>query len=87
MADIFFKCEDCGQPLVVDDAGAGLAINCPDCKADIVIPLQSELPPQQSTQPSQSPALKECPSCGNNIPAAAVICVYCGQKVNKAGRG
>ena len=30
MSDIFFTCSECGEYLVVDDKGAGLAVDCPD---------------------------------------------------------
>jgi hypothetical protein len=87
MSDIFFNCGACGKDLVVDQAGAGLTVNCPVCIAEIIIPPQSEPPPQQSTQPPQPRAVKECPFCKNNIPAAAVICVLCGQNVKTGGQG
>ncbi|MGD0061319.1 MAG: hypothetical protein ABSA12_16810 [Verrucomicrobiia bacterium] len=51
MPDIFFKCEACEKNLVVDDAGVGLSVNCPDCSASIVIP-----------QANQSEPLKRMPS-------------------------
>lgn len=44
MSDIFFKCAACGKPLVADDTGAGLEINCPDCNASIIVP---EVPPNE----------------------------------------
>jgi DNA-directed RNA polymerase subunit RPC12/RpoP len=36
--DIFFKCPACGKDLVVDNAGAGVEINCPVCNEKILIP-------------------------------------------------
>jgi len=38
MPDIRFNCRSCGQHLIVDANGAGLAIKCPTCESDIVIP-------------------------------------------------
>ena len=38
MSDIFFTCGSCEKHLVVDDAGAGVSINCPDCNAPVSIP-------------------------------------------------
>ena len=38
MPDIFFNCSSCGKHLVVDDSGAGLSINCPDCNAPVSLP-------------------------------------------------
>ena len=31
MPDIRFACVNCGKHLVVDQAGAGLSVKCPDC--------------------------------------------------------
>ena len=47
MPDIFFKCGSCGKNLVVEDAGAGLEVRCPECNAEIVIP--------RATQSSDGP--------------------------------
>jgi len=80
MSDIFFNCGACGKDLVVDEAGAGLTVNCPVCNADIIIPPQSEPPPQPS------PSTKECPFCKNKIPAAAITCVLCGKNLKTGGR-
>jgi DNA-directed RNA polymerase subunit RPC12/RpoP len=43
MPDIFFNCESCGKSLVVDDAGIGLEINCPECNALVIVPQKSQL--------------------------------------------
>ena len=85
MSDIFFNCGACGKDLVVDETGAGSTVNCPVCNADIVIPLQSELPSQQPA-PSPPSTVKECPFCKNNIPAAAIICVLCGKNLKTGSR-
>ena len=57
MADIFFKCEACGNPLVVDDAGAGLTLDCPDCQGTIDIP--------------KVLLVHECPNCHQKAKASA----------------
>jgi DNA-directed RNA polymerase subunit RPC12/RpoP len=80
MADILFNCGSCEKPLVVDEAGAGLTVNCPVCNADIVIPPQSELSPQKPS------TVKECPFCKNNIPVAAILCVICGKNLKTGDR-
>jgi hypothetical protein len=36
--DIPFNCDKCGQPIVIDAAGAGLKIQCPSCSADLIVP-------------------------------------------------
>jgi DNA-directed RNA polymerase subunit RPC12/RpoP len=57
MSDIFFKCEACGNPLVVDDAGAGLTVDCPDCRKVIAIP--------------KVLLVHECPHCKQKAKASA----------------
>jgi uncharacterized Zn finger protein len=52
--DIYFFCESCGQHLVVDEAGAGLVIPCPNCAKDLTVPGQAPKPaptPQPATAP------------------------------------
>jgi hypothetical protein len=36
--DIPFNCDKCGQPVVIDAAGAGLKIQCPSCRANLIVP-------------------------------------------------
>ena len=36
--DIFFACDQCGQHLVVEAAGAGLVVPCPKCGWNIKVP-------------------------------------------------
>jgi len=36
--DIHFNCSHCGQGLIVETAGAGLSVDCPGCKASLVVP-------------------------------------------------
>lgn len=36
--EIIFKCEHCDQELSVDEAGAGVQIECPSCHNAIVVP-------------------------------------------------
>jgi transcription elongation factor Elf1 len=42
--DIRFNCPHRGQHLTVDESGAGMAVNCPSCEAQIEIP--SDTAPQ-----------------------------------------
>jgi len=37
-ADITFSCSKCGQNIVIDEAGAGLRVNCPKCQAELTVP-------------------------------------------------
>jgi phage FluMu protein Com len=36
--DITFNCEKCGQHMVIEEAGAGMTIQCPKCEAANVVP-------------------------------------------------
>ncbi|MGD0814195.1 MAG: AAA family ATPase [Verrucomicrobiota bacterium] len=44
MPDIHFNCSHCGQDLIVEAAGAGLSVECPECRASLVVPEQ-RVPP------------------------------------------
>jgi len=39
--DIIFECGVCGKSLVINALGAGLAINCPDCGAELQVPMSA----------------------------------------------
>lgn len=36
--DITFTCEKCGQNIVIDEAGAGITIDCPKCGGPVYVP-------------------------------------------------
>src|ERR1017187_8965856 len=66
MSDIQFKCPTCEKHLEIDESGAGLIVNCPQCGSSIEVPAKSNVPPktpvttQQQTaatayQPERSP--------------------------------
>lgn len=38
MSDIQFNCPKCGHSLVVDAAGAGMSVPCPECNEPLIIP-------------------------------------------------
>jgi phage FluMu protein Com len=77
MSDIFFKCRVCGKYLVVDDEGAGLTVDCPDCRASISIP--------------DLLLVHECPHCKQIVKAACemtgelVLCRSCQTEVRLPG--
>jgi DNA-directed RNA polymerase subunit M/transcription elongation factor TFIIS len=77
MIDIFFKCEACGNHLVVDEARRSVAVECPDCHAPIVIP--ATLNAQQ------------CPRCGRRLmiapgmKGALVHCSSCREAIRTPG--
>ncbi len=41
--DIVFDCEHCGHSLAIDIKGAGLRIQCPECKGYITVPIPDGL--------------------------------------------
>jgi hypothetical protein len=48
--DILFNCSECGQHLVIDEAGAGLVVKCPKCARDVSVPSAAEAKPAVFTQ-------------------------------------
>ena len=36
--DITFECDGCGQDIVIDEAGAGSVVECPKCRARVLVP-------------------------------------------------
>ena len=36
--DIAFNCDKCGQHVVIDAAGAGMSVQCPNCGASLIVP-------------------------------------------------
>jgi DNA-directed RNA polymerase subunit M/transcription elongation factor TFIIS len=66
MPDIFFKCEACGNHLVVDEARRGLTVACPDCHTPVAIPTMLNV--------------QQCPRCGQRLmiaPEMKGVLVHC----------
>ena len=42
--DIRFECPHCKRHIKVDESGAGLEINCPDCQSLLTIPALTKIP-------------------------------------------
>ena len=42
--DVIFECTFCSKSLAIDRRAAGMAIFCPDCDEEIVVPPTSQLP-------------------------------------------
>lgn len=56
--DITFNCTSCGQHVVIDEAGAGLTIQCPGCGESITVPNTSQADsPSVPTASELEPAL------------------------------
>src|SRR2546426_12226377 len=51
--DLFFKCQHCASPLVVNAAAAGMPLNCRGCGKPTLVPITSAsaspAPPQELT--------------------------------------
>ena len=43
--DVLFACPYCEKSLVIDQRAAGLMVTCPDCKEEVIVPPDSEFPP------------------------------------------
>jgi predicted RNA-binding Zn-ribbon protein involved in translation (DUF1610 family) len=43
--DIMFECPACGKSLVVDEAAAGLIVDCPQCHINVIVPPKITPPP------------------------------------------
>jgi hypothetical protein len=57
--DIYFFCGSCGQHLVIDDAGAGLTIQCPQCRVDVTVPGAIEPIPAPHDQSTAEPGTEK----------------------------
>jgi DNA-directed RNA polymerase subunit M/transcription elongation factor TFIIS len=71
--DIPFDCPGCGQHMVIDEAGAGLVVQCPKCGREVSVPVIPASAPAANTAPAASPredkertvALKWVPPSGS----------------------
>ena len=57
--DISFDCDKCGEHLVIDNAGAGITIDCPGCGKPVYVPSPTSLNP--SDQPARVEAKPTTP--------------------------
>ena len=63
--DIQFSCDGCGQHLVIDEAGAGLLVQCPACGRDLTVPNPTAHPtPDAQQEKERTVALRWTPPSG-----------------------
>jgi len=79
--DITFNCSNCGQHIAIDEAGAGMSIQCPKCAASITVPDKSHGGSVPVSPNPQSTNLQDCPDCGRQISRRAVSCPHCGAPI------
>lgn len=71
--DITFNCGSCGQHIVVDEAGAGMTVQCPKCQAQLVVPQTQPAPSKPPSPPAAVPPVISEPTptfrcqCGQHI--------------------
>jgi len=80
--DITFACEKCGQHLVIDEAGASLAIQCPKCGVSLTVPKPPAPSPPPDTAPSSEELGYRCRDLAYELRVEDAICVL--QEAEKA---
>ncbi|MBN1674949.1 MAG: hypothetical protein JXR37_28160 [Kiritimatiellae bacterium] len=69
--DIMFRCDGCSKSLVIEIAGAGMPVTCPDCGKELVVPEleveEEEQPPQASDTPIGSELVHELSASKKHI--------------------
>ncbi len=81
--DISFNCNNCGQHILIDAAGAGLSVKCPKCNNALVVPREAQppIPVRASTEHT-----KQCPFCAETIKKEATVCRFCGRNLEQPAR-
>lgn len=84
--DIRFNCSTCGKHLVVEEAGAGRLIVCPDCGSEVSVPSPPAKPGLGIKRKAQRQA-KPCLHCHHPMEADAAFCTHCGKQTDGAVTG
>jgi len=81
--DIIFKCGVCGKSLVINALGAGLAITCPDCGAELQVP-QSGAGETASleAEPSNGAAVAGAEQANRELPEISDVLADAREQIN-----
>ena len=78
--DILFECPSCGKSLVVDEAGEGMIIDCPQCRTNVIVPPQSTKTAAVPTALKvESKPIAEGKSAAANVPPEKRLAVLAGR--------
>jgi hypothetical protein len=98
MSDIKFSCPSCQQHIQCEQGYAGMEIACPACHAKMVVPgavsapalglrmSAAAPPPPPAPPPAPAATGRTCPSCGNPVAPAAIMCIKCGTNLRTGQR-
>lgn len=85
---IEFSCQHCGKALSTSDDKAGRKAKCPQCGEVIQVPeLETAEMATEADEEGLAPPLpgeqrmKNCPMCGERVPASAKKCEFCGEEL------
>ena len=79
MSDVKFSCPACSQHIRCDDSLGGTQVECPACRAPMIVPGAGAVPPPPAP-------VAGCPACGKPVAADAVICTECGMNLRTGER-
>jgi len=66
--DVSFDCDNCGQNIVIDAAGAGLTVQCPKCNQSVVVPvLDVAISPPSAPVSAKKGIRFSCDKCGQHL--------------------
>lgn len=79
MSDVKFSCPACSQHIRCDASLGGTQVECPACRAPMIVPGAGAVPLPPAPVPG-------CPACGKAFAADAVICTECGLNLRTGER-
>jgi predicted RNA-binding Zn-ribbon protein involved in translation (DUF1610 family) len=77
--DILFECPSCGKSLVVDEAGEGMIIDCPQCRTNVIVPPQSTKAAAPTALKVESKPIAEGKSAAANVSPEKRLAALAGQ--------